>query len=247
MTEQLCATEEVRPHGSPPAARTFRRPGGLLALALASLLAGPSLAATITISNTPFTPVIGTPDNFADFSACHQRGALSTDVGTFSAGGRAGGGGAVCGRHDSGQVRNGENYGRDGEAYLDSNDVSKLKWTLPKTTRAVQFVLQDVNDRPGTKGFALSAGSVTKTIGRQANGALNYVTVLFDANDDRSIGMHMQRGTLPGFDGFGLTAVTVTPAPVPLPASALLLAGGIGTLIVAGGLRRRRGLAGVSS
>ncbi|MFO1104668.1 MAG: VPLPA-CTERM sorting domain-containing protein [Amaricoccus sp.] len=239
MTEQLSAFE-------PAPARA--RPGRyrLLALALASVLASPSVAATITISDTPFAGTNAATssihDNFASFSTCSQDGAITTSVGSFSPGGRAGGGGSVCGRNNSEQVRSGENYGRDGHAYLDSNDVSRLKWTLPSDTRKVQFVLQDVNDRPGTKGFKLTAGSATETIHRQANGALNYVTVLFDPDEVKEIGMHMWRKTTKGFDGFGLTGVKIThgPAPVPLPASAFLLAGGLGALAL---VRRRRSAA----
>lgn len=231
MTEQLSAIES---------ACALARPGRcrLLALALASVLAGPSLAATITISDASVTTT-GTHDNFASFSTCSQNGALATSVGTFTPGGRAGGGGSVCGRNTSEQVRSGENYGRDGRAYLDSNDVSRLKWTLPSDTTKVQFVLQDVNDRPGTKAFKLTAGSASETIHRQANGALNYVTVLFGADEAKEIGMHMWRNTTKSFDGFGLTAVKVSrsPEPVPLPASALLLAGGLGSFAL---VRRRR-------
>jgi hypothetical protein len=215
----------------------------LCACLLAGSAVGPAVAATISVSGTPFAER-GTRWNLSGFADCAQHGPVATNVGTFSGSvprSRPFLPGSQCGDAASVQVRNGpDGHGRE-HLGIHSNDLRVVEWVLPENTREVVFRAQDIADvRFGTEWqtekFELRAGGAIATIHSQPNGTANWFRIVFAPGDERRITGEMFP-TADRTDGWRIDSVST--APIPLPATPLLLVSALG-LGVAIARRRTR-------
>jgi hypothetical protein len=171
----------------------------------------------------------------------------NTAVGSFTAFGEKGSGGAKVGNGADLQVRGDSSmpWGRYSTAtdligghWLDSNDNLGVKWQIEDvgTFDTVAFFVTDVSDVGGK--FSIKVGGTLYEIagqtGRLANGTIHFVKILLDeAVDSLTVELMHDRAN----DGFGIDgAIVGRVAPVPLPPAMLLLGAGIAALA---GVRRR--------
>lgn len=126
--------------------------------------------------------------------------------------------------------------------WIDSQDIDKLKWTVtaPVSFTSMTFALTDAHDQKDSH-FIMSffeGGAWTpiwEIATRQQNGNLFWLTVDFGKAITAAEFLFSTK-TEPGYDGYGISQVSIAPAPVPVPAAAVLLASGLALMA---GLRRR--------
>ncbi|MDQ1901599.1 hypothetical protein RAH32_14220 [Paracoccus sp. WLY502] len=126
--------------------------------------------------------------------------------------------------------------------WIDSQDIDKLKWTVmaPVSFSSMTFALTDAHDQKDSH-FVMSFledGTWTpiwEIATEQQNGNLFWLTVDFGKAITAAEFMFSTKSE-PGYDGYGISQVTVAPAPVPVPAAAVLLASGLALMA---GFRRR--------
>ncbi len=241
---------------------------GKIAATIAAVTLSPVIAAAATITIEDFDPTdyatrVADGAYFGEDFESEGNAAgegevgpsLVVDTGTFYSLGGQGTGGTV--RNLPGNtgtqlaLRDGNTYGRrdtvGGRWYLDSNDTYGIGWQVASTRLfdTVMFVLSDGSDVGGFLRIISDGASAEQRTGsRLSNGNSQLVTVSFDtlvssalieiANYDSS-GTAMRLN-----DGFSIDGVQVGLAAVPVPPAGLLLAAGLGGLVV---LRRRRGTA----
>jgi hypothetical protein len=133
--------------------------------------------------------------------------------------------------------------------WIDSQDIDELKWTIkaPVSFTSLTFALTDAHDQANSH-FDLyynPAGtwtSIWNIATRQANGNLYWLTVDFaDAVASAEFRFSTKVGA--GYDGFGLSQLTVSPSPIPAPpAAVLLLTGGVAFAGLRGRRKSRRSL-----
>lgn len=202
----------------------------LLGALLGAAALAPAQAATITAGSD--RPGGGVGVDLSGYTPCGVRGDISAGVGTFSGSGPAGSGAAACGDTTTVQVKDEASpnpYGRfnpQGGSWLESNDLKNVQWNLDVDTpvRRVTFALTDARDQRRSH-FEIAAGGDTWTIDeRQENGALQWITILFDEPVDEARIRFSTRHN----DGFGISDVKVSP--VPVPPALLLMASGLALL-----------------
>lgn len=126
--------------------------------------------------------------------------------------------------------------------WIDSQDIDELKWTVtaPVSFTSMTFALTDAHDQDNSH-FVMSflEGGVWTPIWeiatKQQNGNLFWLTVDFGTAITAAEFLFSTKSE-PGYDGYGISQLTVAPAPVPVPAAAVLLASGLALMA---GLRRR--------
>lgn len=129
-----------------------------------------------------------------------------------------------------------QNLSEGGKNWLDSNDLTKMVWTIGADTKLGKFdrlsyFLTDVGDIAGTDFSVTVSGkgiqTATQHITAQANGEVNLVRILLDDFvTEATVTMTSQRN-----DGFGIDDLTIAQvAPIPLPLPGLLLMAGLGGL-----------------
>lgn len=205
-------------------------------LMAAAVIVSPAWGATVT--TLPGAPAGGTP--------------IALTVQDFDRIGNCGGGGSVVGNGCSAIVKTDPNapdaFGRFdplGDYWIDSQDINELKWTVrsPTAFTALTFALTDAHDQRNSF-FTMSfddGGSWTSiwdVATQQSNANLYWLSVDF-AQSLTEVSFLFSTKVTPGFDGYGISALTVSPAlaPVPVPAAGLLLVSGA---MLMAGLRRRK-------
>ncbi|WP_424934703.1 hypothetical protein [Amaricoccus macauensis] len=174
-----------------------------------------------------------------------------TNVGSFTARGKAGSGKSSFNGGDKLQVRNDNSmkWGRYnsntpsstgiGNNWLDSNDNQKMEWRVKsdKSFNTIGFFVSDIADVGGK--FSIKVGN--KVFSDLANGKklksgnVHFVLITLDemVKNTRVVLMHDRAN-----DGFGIdTAMVANVEPVPLPPAAALLLTGVAGI---GALRLRR-------
>lgn len=206
------------------------------ALLSASILAAPAWSATVTV--LPGAPAGGSP--------------IDLTVGDFERIGNCGGGGSVVGDGCAAIVKTDpaapDAFGRFdplGDYWIDSQDINELKWTVrsPTAFTALSFALTDAHDQLDSF-FTMSfdgGGNWTPIwdiAARRDNANLYWLSVDF-GQAMTEVAFLFSTKVRPGFDGYGISALSITPAPapVPLPPAGLLLASG--TLLIVR-LRKRK-------
>lgn len=128
-------------------------------------------------------------------------------------------------------------------AWIDSQDIDDLQWTAtaPVAFTALTFALTDAHDQANSHfEMFYKDNGIWKQIWdiptRRADGNLFWLTVDFGKAVDAAE-FRFTTKTGGGYDGYGLSMVTVEPAPVPVPRAAILEISGAAMLA---GLRRRR-------
>lgn len=185
---------------------------------------------------------------------------VALQVGDFARAGNCGGGTSVV--NDGCSVVMKEDpaaahaYGRFEplhKYWVDSQDIDDLKWTAtaPTAFTSLTFALTDAHDQANSHFEMLySDGSIWKSIWnipeRLANGNLFWLTVEF-GKAVTGADFRFTTKTGHGYDGFGISMISVQPAPVPVPLaqpapvpvppSALLMASGAALMAA---LRRRK-------
>lgn len=207
----------------------------LASLVLAGCLASPASSATVDVVSGP--PTGGTP--------------IALSVGHFDRLGNCGGGGSVVGDGCSAIVKTDpaapDAYGRFdplGDYWIDSQDINELKWTVSSAAAftSLTFALTDAHDQMASF-FRMSfddGGSWTPIwdiATRKDNANLYWLSVDFGEAVTEAVFLFSTK-VEPGYDGYGISALSVqSPAPIPAPPAVLLL--GSGAVLIAG-LRRSK-------
>jgi len=126
--------------------------------------------------------------------------------------------------------------------WIDSQDIDELEWTVTTggSFTSLRFALTDAYDQKDSH-FTMSYkdGDTWSPIWsireRQENGNLFWLNVAFD-QPVSSAALRFSTKVGGGYDGYGISTVSVTPSPVPVPSSVLLLLSGA---LCMAGLRRR--------
>lgn len=210
-------------------------------IAVASVMAlsflAPAWGATVTESSRDHTrPAVGGT-------------AIDLKVEDFkiAADGNCGGGNSVVPGGGCGVAMRpveGSNFGRFdplANYWIDSQDIDKLEWTVtsPTAFTSLTFALTDAHDQ-AESFFHMSFfdnGSwahLWEIEDRQANGNLYWLTVDFGKAVTEAKFLFSTKVGL-GYDGYGISSLSI--APVPLPPAALLL---LGSGAMLAGLKRRR-------
>ena len=245
------------------------RGGAVASFALGAYFAS---AATVAISFTPMADIataeaemavfLGEMDvfeSFEGFAPGTTRDPVTT-VGTFAGQGDVGTGSTAIdcgtGRGDGACVKPGGpaggRFATDGDAWLDSNDMPEIVWTLGAGTgspdaplRRIAFLLSDIDD-VGSTPFSIDVagdaiGTFVNSGGLVPDAGLYLVRMDF-SGPARDLTIRLGNGHN---DGFGIDSVGIAlasqppapPVPTPLPAAGWLMIAGIGGLIA---MRRRR-------
>lgn len=202
----------------------------LSAVALAALVSGAASAATITASTGPG----GGKDyqfKVEDFTNLGRNGYGASVVGDGShAVVKSPADQNTYGRFDPANPANG--------TWVDSNDMLKFKFDYKgEATKSFSWAMTDVHDQKKSS-FAVTIDGEKLKVGKQANSAVNWFTVLFDKPTDEFT-MRFTSGASKTNDGVGFTGGRI--APVPLPASFWLLAASFVAIAAVSYKRRRIG------
>lgn len=204
-------------------------------VAAACLMAAPSWSASVTA--LPGAPTGGT--------------IIDLVVDDFERLGNCGGGGSVVGDGCSAIVKTDpaapDAFGRFdplGNYWIDSQDINELKWTVrsPDAFTSMAFALTDAHDQLNSFFVMSFLDGATWTpvwdiATRKDNANLYWLSVDLGEAVNEAV-FRFSTKVVPGFDGYGISSLTVsTPAPIPVPPAALLL--GTGALAMAG-LRRKK-------
>lgn len=230
--------------------------------ALCTVLAGPALAATVSVSSftkDAYNAALGSgsyvTENFESYSEGNVSGGFSTSVGTFYTMGGTGSGGTVTNAdfaNDGSElaVRDGNVYGRvsttktlsgdrGDDMFLDSNDTYGIFWNVSTGSLFDKIVLT-LTDATDVGAIMKIGGTHVSEISLSglSNGAQKIVEISF-AEAQKTANIYFfntnSKGGAKLNDGFSLDDISVSE--VPLPASALLLLGGLGGLSV---MRRKK-------
>ncbi|WP_347139728.1 VPLPA-CTERM sorting domain-containing protein [Paracoccus sp. SSK6] len=133
-----------------------------------------------------------------------------------------------------------------GKYWIDSQDINDLKWTVSseEAFTSMTFALTDAHDQLDSffTMFFDDGGSwdpIWNIATQKSNASLYWLSVDFGKAVNEAVFLFSTK-VEPGYDGFGISALTLEKlAPVPLPPAALLL--GSGTMLMAGLRRRRKG------
>lgn len=224
--------------------------------ALCTVLAGPALAATVSVSDftkDAYNTALGggsyVVENFESFGEGNVDNGFSTAVGSFYSLGGTGSGGTV--KHadfdNNGSklaIRDGNVYGRmsttmilsgdkSDDMFLDSNDTIGIFWNVSTGSLFDKIVLTLTDAADVGATMRIGGTDVTEVaLNRLSNGAKKIIEISFgEARESASIFFFNTKMN----DGFSLDDVAVSE--VPLPASALLLLGGLGGLSL---MRRKK-------
>ena len=126
--------------------------------------------------------------------------------------------------------------------WIDSQDIDELEWTVTASGSftSLRFALTDAYDQQDSH-FTMSYkdgdtwSPIWSVRERQENGNLFWLNVAFD-QPVSSAALRFSTKVGGGYDGYGISTVSVTPSPVPVPSSTLLLLSGA---LCMAGLRRR--------
>ena len=224
--------------------------------ALSSVIAGPVLAATVTVTdfsvaayNAAVGPGIATVQNFEGFDEGNVANGFMTNVGSFSTAGGTGTGATVTkadfANNDGSQlaIRDGHVFGRRSttddltgnagdDTFLDSNDTFGILWEV-NTGSYFDRIILTLTDATDVGAILTIGGLGITSIDLQdfSNAANKIVEIDFGiAVNSASVFFTNNRLN----DGFSLDDIAVST--VPLPAPILLLLGGLGGLF---GMRRK--------
>ncbi|MEO0945188.1 MAG: VPLPA-CTERM sorting domain-containing protein [Pseudomonadota bacterium] len=223
--------------------------------ALGSVLAGPVLAASVTVSdfsaaayNAAVGPGNAVVQNFEDYAEGNVADGFMTNVGTFATAGGTGTGGTIKKAdfaNDGSQlaIRDGHVFGRrsttlhltgnaSDDTFLDSNDTLGILWDVNIGT-AFDRIILTLTDAADVNAILTIGGAGITSVDLQdlSNGTKKIVEIDFGKSVN-SASVFFRNDRLN--DGFSLDDIAVSE--VPLPASMLLLLGGLGGLSL---LRRR--------
>jgi hypothetical protein len=207
----------------------------LAGFVVVACLASPSWAATVSVLSEALTE--GT--------------AINLVVGDFERVGNCGGGASVINGGCSVVVKDDPKalhaYGRFdplGDYWIDSQDINEMKWTVtsPQAFTSMTFALTDAHDQLNSF-FTMAmqdGGSLTQIWSipaKKDNANLYWLSVDFGEARKKAV-FQFSTKVLPGFDGYGISSLSVqSPAPVPAPPAAILL--GSAAMLMAS-LRRRK-------
>ena len=196
-------------------------------------------------------------ENFESFMAGALAKSFATNVGTFSANGAAGTGncaGKVNNKCENLNIRaagSHANQGRfnttpGGKNWLDSNDISEVKWDISSVlfggkADAFGFMVMDPSDVGATFKITLVDGStltqLLKVDPKISNATLYYVSVISPIAISGMSVTFSNSGKQITNDGFGIDDVTLGVVAVPEPSTLVLLGFG---LLAMGLIARRR-------